>query len=151
MKVHVGRQAQRAGAVPHAIVTVVVVIAGNDMPGDGGKIPHALQGLEQRLLRRGVIVVKIARHQHMGGTFGCRQAADLLDHGQARLAQHAFLVAEVPERLADLPVGGVDESHEPSMEARGPGVNRRKIPLAKRRTSPHMSGREVWRLPCHCC
>ena len=87
------------------------MVAGNDVPGDMRDGPHALQRLQQGLLGGRVIVIEVARHQHMGRPFGARQPADRLDGGKPRLPQHAFLFAEVAERLADLPVRGVNESH----------------------------------------
>ncbi|MGI6246734.1 MAG: hypothetical protein ACOYJQ_13320 [Pseudochelatococcus sp.] len=47
----------------------------------------------------------------MGDVLAHRQFADSFDSGEAGLAQDALAVAELPERLADLPVGRMNEAH----------------------------------------
>ena len=111
MEMHVGRQTHRPHAVPQAKSSMRIVIAGNDMPGDARKSAHALQGLQQRLLRRRFGIVKVAGDQHVVGCFLRRKPADGFNGGEPRLPQHHFLFAEIAERLADLPVGRVNELH----------------------------------------
>ena len=111
VQVDVGGRARRRDAVPDALRPVRVVVAGDEVPGHARECPHALERLAQGLRRRRLAVVDVAGDEDVRGPLRQRQPADRLDRIEPRPLQHRLAVAELPERLADLPVGGMDEAH----------------------------------------
>jgi hypothetical protein len=107
----VRRQADLQQAVPHAFGPVRIVIARNEVPLDVRIQAHALDRRAQRDRARHVAVIDIACHQHVARAMRPGARAKALDGGIAGQAERLFLGAELPEYLADLPVGGVNESH----------------------------------------
>jgi hypothetical protein len=161
MEMHVGGKACLPHPVPDALAAMAIMIAGDHMPVDARKATHAFQRFQQGLGGGGLVVIEVARDQHMPGGFLCREAANLLDGGQARLTQHAFLFAEVPERLADLPVRCVNDPHASEMKLRDENVKRTEAAPRFRKGVSDFTGDCVRRFPydgrskearnsCHC-
>ena len=113
---------------------MAVVVARQHDPG-AAKPGDRLQRLVQGGIGDVVGVERVARHQHGVDAMLRRQPGDLPDGLEPRLAQQGAGVArDVGERLAELPVGGVDgaEGHGADLSvAAGPRqASARLSPLA---------------------
>ena len=111
VEVDVGRQPELRDAIPHALGTVRIVVAGQQVPVNIGERLHALDRRAQRVRVGSLAVVNVAGDEDVMNAIALGVRAESLDGRETRLPQRLFLGAELFEDLADLPIGGMNESH----------------------------------------
>ena len=109
MEVDVRRKPELRDAVPDALGTMRIVVAGQQVPVNIGERLHALDRRAQRVRVGSLAVVNVAGDEDVVNAIALGVRAEALDGGKTRLPQRLFLGAELLEDLADLPVGGMNE------------------------------------------
>ena len=111
MRADIVRQATPSELIPESIGLIRIMVSRQQMPLYGGVSPHSLDDLVARARRGSCVVVDIARDQHVARTVLLSEFADARDRLQpCQLEATHFRVINEAENLADLPVGGMNES-----------------------------------------
>lgn len=112
MQLDVLRRTRPGKTVPKAILTHMVVVAGHQVPSDVWELPHRLNRLRKSLHRKLLLIVKVASQQHGRGLVFHRKLSERAYGGIPRILKEGGNFGfEIPKYLADLQIGGVNQSH----------------------------------------
>ena len=112
VEVDVRRKPELRDAIPDALGTMRIVVAGQQVPVHIGERLHAFDRRAQRVRVGSLAVVNVAGNEDVVNAIARGVCTEALDGGKTRVPQRLFLGAELLEDLADLPVGGMNDLHD---------------------------------------
>src|SRR5262249_40009666 len=111
MEMDVVGKSQLRDAVPNPLGTVWIMVPGKQVPVNVDEGLHALERRTKRMRIGSLAVVDVARNENVLHAVTLGMLAETLNGSKSSLSQRLFFGAELLEHFADLPVGGMNESH----------------------------------------